>query len=323
MAAGFAGLAAAQEITWTIGHVNVPGTSYIEVIKTVPDRIATATDGRLKIELYDTLVPGPEQPAAVRDGRLDGSFAIGVWLSAEAPLLNVSLLPDLINSASDFQKILDPVLWPVFSERWAAQYNAKLLAVGVFEQQVIISKEPIHTAEDFSGKKVRVSNTAQASMMNALGAVPTAVPFGEIVPALQRGVVDVVMTSVGPANGMGFYTVVSNFAYWGITPVQPWSLIVNQESWAALPDDLKEIVAKEFRAIQDDEFAKWDAFNKSKVDELVSHGMTPFQAPPEEVAKVHAPGNIQQAYDDWYKLNEAAGTDGRAFVEQIRAALQQ
>ena len=74
----------AQQITWTAGFVNAIGSSYVETIKTVPARIEAATKGRLKIELYDTLVAGPEQPAAVRDGRLDSSFAVSPWLSAEA-----------------------------------------------------------------------------------------------------------------------------------------------------------------------------------------------------------------------------------------------
>ena len=59
--------AAAQNVKWTIGWTNANGSSYVETIKTVPARIEAATKGRLKIELYDTLVAGAEQPAAVRE----------------------------------------------------------------------------------------------------------------------------------------------------------------------------------------------------------------------------------------------------------------
>src|ERR1044072_1307587 len=68
--AGFVSLpATAQQITWTAGFVNAIGSSYVETIKTVPARIDVATKGRLKLELYDTLVAGPAQPAAGRGRR--------------------------------------------------------------------------------------------------------------------------------------------------------------------------------------------------------------------------------------------------------------
>ena len=180
---------AAQNVKWTVGWVNANGSSYAETVKTVPARIEAATKGRLKIELYDTLVAGPEQPAAVRDGRLDASFAVSPWLSAEAPYVNYGHLPGLLTDVGQYQKMLDPLLRGETARIWRDKYKAVQLATGVFEEQCIISKVPLHTAADFAGKKVRVHNTEAGALMSKIGAVPTPVPFGEIVPALQRGIV--------------------------------------------------------------------------------------------------------------------------------------
>jgi len=310
--------ASAQQVTWTVGFVNAVGSSYLETLKTVPDRIEKATGGKLKIELYDTLVNGPEQPAAVRDGRLDASFAVSPWLSAEAPYMNFGHLPGLLTEVATYQKMLDPLLRGETAKVWETKYGAVQLMTGVFEEQCIISRARVHTVSDFYGKKVRVHNTEAATLMNKLGAAPTPVPFGEIVPALQRGIVDLVMTSVGTANGFGFHTVAKHVSLWKIGTVVPWSFVVGKDAWAKLPPDVQQKVAAELRRIEDEHFAEHDAFNKKNIEEFKKNGMEVYFAPPEELAKVFAPENVNAVYEAWYALNDKAGTDGRGLIKKIQ-----
>ena len=310
---------AADTITWNVGYVHATGSSYLATIETVPDRIAKATNGRLKIQLYDTLVKGPDQPAAVRDGRLDASFAVIPWLSAEAPYINFGSLPGLLTAVDQYQAMLDPLLRTEMNKVWNKQYNAVQLMTGVFETQCVLSRDPIHTVADFKGKKIRVHNTEAGTLMAQIGAAPTAINFSEIVPALQRGVVDAVMTSVGTASGMGFASVVKNIGIWKIGNVVPWALIVNKQKWDALPDDLKAIAQKEFRAIEDDHFAAHKAFSQGKIDKLVKDGMVLYEAPQSELDTLFSQKNVETIYDNWYKLNEQEGMDGRALVKKIRA----
>ncbi|WP_374669178.1 TRAP transporter substrate-binding protein [Ramlibacter sp.] len=309
--------ATAQNFKWTVGWVNANGSSYAETVKTVPARIEAATKGRLKIELYDTLVAGPEQPAAVRDGRLDASFAVSPWLSAEAPYVNYGHLPGLLTDVGQYQKMLDPLLRGETAKVWRDKYKAIQLATGVFEEQCIISKVPLKTVADFSGKKIRVHNTEAGALMSKIGAVPTPVPFGEIVPALQRGIVDVVMTSVGTANGFGFPSVAKQLSIWKIGTIVPWSFVVNEGAWAKLPADLKPVVEAELRKIENEHFANHAAFSKDAIDRLVKSGMTLYVAPPAEQAKMFSNENTSSVYENWYKLNERSGTDGRALVKKI------
>lgn len=319
LAGGIPFAVAAQQITWTAGFVNAIGSSYLDTIKTVPARIEAATKGRLKIELYDTLVAGPEQPAAVRDGRLDSSFAVSPWLSAEAPYMNFGHLPGLLTDIAVYHKMLDPLLRGEMAKVWKTKYHSVQLMTGVFEEQCIITRTPLHTVADFAGKKVRVHNTEAAALMSKLGAAPTPVPFAEIVPALQRGIVDMVMTSVGTAYGFGFQTVAKHLGLWKIGTVVPWSFVVNEDVWTKLPDDLKSMVQAEMRKIEDEHFAAHDAFNRDALAKLKAGGMTIYEAPPEERAKVFAKENVEAVFENWYALNDRAGTDGRGLVKKIEA----
>src|SRR5579884_1584943 len=319
IAASLAMPARAEEITWRVGFVNAVGSSYVETLKTVPARLEAATKGRLKVVLYDTLVDGPEQPAAVRDGRLDGDFAVTPWLSAEAPYMNFGNLPGLLTDVAQYHKMLDPLLRGEMAKVWKAKYHAAQLMTGVFEEQCVISREPIHKVEDFTGKKIRVHNTEAGTLMAKLGAAPTPVPFGEIVPALQRGIVDAVMTSVGTANGFGFYTVAKNVSLWKIGTVVPWSFVVNEDVWNKLPEDLKPVVSAELRKIEDEHFADHDAFDQKNIQSFKDHGMSVYQAPPDQLAKVFDKQNVAAVFEKWYELNDKAGTDGRGLVKKIEA----
>jgi TRAP-type C4-dicarboxylate transport system substrate-binding protein len=104
---------------------------------------------------------------------------------------------------------------------------------------------------------------------------------------------------------------------WRIGTVVTWSLVVNKNRWDALPTDLKEAVSREFRAIEDDHFAAHETFSREKIGILINDGMTLFEAPQSELDKVFADDNVRAVYDNWYKLNEQSGTDGRALVKKI------
>ena len=306
-------------IRWNIGFVNATGSSYVATLRPSAARIAQATSGRLTIELYDTLVAGPEQPAAVRDGRLDGSFAVSPWLSAEAPYINFGHLPGLLTDVAQYQRMLDPLLREEMAKVWRDRYRSVQLATGVFEDQCIISRAPLRTVGDFTGKKVRVHNTEAGALMQRLGAAPTPVPFGEIVPALQRGIVDLVMTSVGTAGGFGFHNVTKDFSSWRIGTIVPWSLVVNAQVWQRLPDALKPIVQAEFRKIEEEHFADHAPFSASAIQRLITSGMNHYIAPADELQKLFAPANVEAVFENWYQRCERAGNDGRALVRRIEA----
>ena len=53
------------------------------------------------------------------------------------------------------------------------------------------AKKPINTPDDLKGMKIRVQQSPTTiKMIQALGASPTPMPWGEVYPALQAGVVD-------------------------------------------------------------------------------------------------------------------------------------
>ena len=59
------------------------------------------------------------------------------------------------------------------------------------------------------------------------------------------------------------------------------------------------------------------AFNRESIDGFTKNGMTVYVAPPEEMARVFAKPNVDAVFENWYSLNDKAGTDGRGLVKKI------
>lgn len=311
----------AQEHVWKMGHVNATDSSYLKTIQTIPDRIAKATGGKVKIELRPNLVQGSGQPGGLRDGRLEIIAGVNPWLSGEAPILNFGHLPGLIADAEEYRRVMDAGLEEDIAKVWLDKYNGVMVGHGVFERQVILSNKPILEAADFAGLKIRVHNTEAAQLMNVLGAKPTPVAFGEIAPALQRGVVDAVMTSTGTSYGMGFYDVADYIHYWGIGTGVGWSVVVNKDAWEKLTPELQAAVRAEFKAIEADHYAEHEAYSDLMTQKQIDKGMTLIVPGSDERAEVFAEANVKAVYDAWYQLCKDRGYDCEAVVAKAKQLL--
>lgn len=321
IAATAPGLASAQDITWRMGHINAMNSTYLITTMSIPERILEATDGRLKIELYDTLYPGAAQVGALREGKLDIIGGPNNYLSGETPIFGLGHLPGLIDTPTEYAKVLNAFHGENIDKEWDEKYNAKVLAHGMFDRQVIVSTKPIRTVEDFDGLKVRINHYEGGQIVSQVGARPTSVPLSETVVAMQRGVVDAIMTSVGTTHGLGFYEVADFIQEWKIGSSVTWSYVVNKDSWAALPDDLKAIVEREFAEIEEEMFASYDRHSMEMLQAQIDEGMTHIVASSEEVAKLFSEENSKAVYDEWYGRAEAAGYDGQALVARTKALL--
>jgi TRAP-type C4-dicarboxylate transport system substrate-binding protein len=121
----------------------------------------------------------------------------------------------------------------------------------VYEGTSIASVKPIRRPEDISGMKIRVLATPmERAVPAAWGGTGVPIPFTEVVPALQRGVVDACRSSIVAMNGLKFQTV-TKFATvlsGGYIPTGTWV----SKAWAnKLPADLRKMVLSVPRELED------------------------------------------------------------------------
>jgi TRAP-type mannitol/chloroaromatic compound transport system substrate-binding protein len=123
---------------------------------------------------------------------------------------------------------------------------------------IIHSKVPIRSIEDFRGRKMRVPGGMVSELFSAAGAKTTLLPGSEIFPALEKGTIDVA-DYVGPAvnYALGFHQVTKYISmgpagFMSIyQPVDLMDLTVGMKAWRALPQHLQTFVEMEVHVSSD------------------------------------------------------------------------
>ncbi len=105
--------------------------------------------------------------------------------------------------------------------------------------KIMSANKPLHHPADMKGLKMRIqASRVLDAQMRALGAIPQALPFSEVVQALKTGFVD--GTENPPSNfktqkmdEVQSYLTVTNHGYLG------YAVIVNKKFWDGLPNDIR------------------------------------------------------------------------------------
>ncbi|MCB1714994.1 MAG: TRAP transporter substrate-binding protein [Candidatus Competibacteraceae bacterium] len=143
---------------------------------------------------------------------------------------------------------------PVMAAAMEEKFNAKLVALGNNPPIVFWCNKPISGLADLQGLKVRVFNTTQSDFVDAVGGTTVTMAFGEVVPALQRGVVDCALTGTLSGNTAGWPEVATHLYP---LPVG-WSIYytaVNLDSWNKFAPEVQAFFDKETAELED---MNWD-----------------------------------------------------------------
>lgn len=123
---------------------------------------------------------------------------------------------------------------------------------------IIHSKVPIRSIDDFRGRKMRLPGGMVADVFTEIGAETTVLPGSEIFPALEKGTIDVA-DYVGPAvnYALGF-SQVTKYISMGppgfmsvYQPVDIMDITVSQSSWDALSPAMQQFVEMETHVYSD------------------------------------------------------------------------
>lgn len=137
-------------------------------------------------------------------------------------------------------------------------------------------KNPVKSAEDIKGLKYRTVGLA-ADLMQQMGAKVTQLPGGEIIPALERGVIDAFEFNNPTSDSrFGAQDVIKNYMMGSFhQAMEFFEIIFNKRKWDALPADLRAILqygveaasaSNFFTAMDNYSRDLQDLINKSKVN---------------------------------------------------------
>lgn len=152
----------------------------------------TGGDFKIALNLGGTLhIKAANITQAVADGIVD--MASDYFYLGNVPIGGVLSLPMLVRTEDEWQKAIK-VMEPYLKEAFEAQ-GLVYLGLYRYPEQTIFTTFDLNTAKDLFGKKMRVTSPEQAALIEHFGGSAVTMGGAEVPQALQRGVVDGVLTA--------------------------------------------------------------------------------------------------------------------------------
>ncbi|MES9824592.1 MAG: TRAP transporter substrate-binding protein DctP [Candidatus Thiodiazotropha endolucinida] len=251
---------AAETTTWKI-QTSWPGGIGLEIFKDWCNGIVEKTGGELAFKPFGAKdVVGEFQLFdAVKNGVLDAMNPFTLYWAGRMPLaVFLSSYPLGLRNPHEW----DTFYYGLGGLELAREAFGKvgLHFVGPIHHgpNIIHSKVPIRSIDDFRGRKMRLPGGMVAEVFQAAGAKTTLLPGSEIFPALEKGTIDVA-DYVGPAinHALGFHQVTKYISmgppgFMSIyQPVDLMDLTVSKKSWDKLSPNMKQFVEMEVHTYSD------------------------------------------------------------------------
>lgn len=290
-AASFPAPAIAQETyEWkllTTWPKNFPGLG--TGAQRLADSITAMSDGRLKIKLFAAgeLVPAFEVFDTVRAGNAQmGHGASYYWVAKHKSTPFYCTVPAGLTAQEHEGWLYHGGGQELWDELYGEFGLQAFLCGGTGIQMGGWFQKEINSLDDIKGIKMRIPGLG-AEVINRLGGTAVNLPGGEIMPALQSGVIDATEW-VGPWNDLafGFYKIAKFYYGPGFhEPSSALECMINKEAYEGLPKDLQEIVKFACAAQNSITLAEFTAANSNAQRVLTEkHGVT-INNFPEDVIK--------------------------------------
>lgn len=225
----------AQQQTLRLAHgLNDKHPVHLAMVR-FADLAKQKSNGDIEVKVFANGTLGQERETLeqVQNGVLEMTKASASPLETFAPEYKVFNLPFVFASKEHFFKV---VTGPVGDSILAASSNRGFIGLTFYDSgaRSFYAKKPINTPDDLKGLKIRVQQSPTTiKMVQALGASPTPMAWGEVYPALQTGVVDGAENNV-TALTTGRHGEVVKFFSLTEHQMVPDVLVISVDKWNSL-----------------------------------------------------------------------------------------
>lgn len=302
-----------------MSHVRPQDATIDKELRAFSEAVNTATSGDVTIEIFPSSALGDYTTVQER-------ISVGAIDMATQPAatgadrrMQISSFPFLAANWDEARAIYGPngPVREVMAELYSEQGITMLAAYPVYFGGISLNTDPVNPGDpsQSNGIKVRVPGIKSFQLTGeALGYIPSPIPFSEAFTAIQTGVVDGVIGSGAEGYYASFRDVTKAYIP-ANTHFEVWYMIISDESLAGLSDESKAAL---MQSAEDFETARWAVaevdqgnWEQKLADEL---GATVVSLSDEQLAamadKVRA--------DVWPEVLEDVGVEwGQAILDDI------
>jgi len=187
----------------------------------------------------------PEAIEAMTEGNLEMAWGQFGKTAQVDPYMSVVVGPMLLTTAGAVNSLDQFETVQMLKKRFADIHNVKVFGTAHLSFYMGAgSRKRLLTPEDFAGMKIRSMGPAENAMLTAFGANPTTMAFGDVPPALETGVIDGLLTSLG-----GFNQVKEQAPFYSIAGINGivgdyYYVAASNKWWNSLKPEHQETIGK-------------------------------------------------------------------------------
>ena len=285
------------------------------------EELVKRTGGRIKAvpAIACSLGPATEQFAMVDSGIADMGGFIPQYTPGRFPLLQLTDLPISTMETATVTEALMELKDKGYFDKEIGDNSKLLWVVMVPGIEFMFAKKKIDTIDGMKGIKIKTSGEFWPKVAGRLGMVSVQMPITDTYAALEKGVVDGIMTTYGVLDAFKLVEVIKYIAEVNLT-YTIFAYVINKKFYNNLPADIRKIV---------DDLAKEISVMESEYDEgmardgkalFLKSGGEVYTLPKSQWQKIEA--IVRPLWDQRVNEVEAKGYPAKKMLNELQSILE-
>ena len=259
------------------------GTLGYTKFKDFCDSVGAMSEGKLVVKPFPAkaMVGTFEMFDAVKAGVFEAMHSSDTYWPGKIPCASFfSSYPFSMDRPDQWETWFNELGGKEIAREAYAQHNMYWLGPVQHGDNIIHSKVPIRSFEDYKGKKIRFPGGMIAEIFRSAGVSTVLLPGGEVYPALEKGVIDGA-DFVGAAinYNLGFAEVAKYIILGPPStpclhqPVDLQSIGINMKVWQGLPEHQQEILRMAIRDFSWNQYTAVEAADNVAYEKFKQEGV--------------------------------------------------
>ncbi|WP_174802462.1 C4-dicarboxylate TRAP transporter substrate-binding protein [Martelella limonii] len=243
-----AGSALSADYTLSVNTALATTDPLYKGLEAFRDNVAKASDGALEVRLFPNSQLGPDEDV-LEQARAGAPVAVVVDGGRLAVFVNefgVLGAPYLASGYDGIRKVVTSEMFDEWAEKLHDDAGLDVLSFNWWQgERHLLTKQPINGPDDLSGVRMRTPGApVWTGTIEAMGATPTPMPWGEVYSAISSNVIDGAEAQLPAVAGAKLDEVITNITLTG--HINLITGLITSAAWVdSLPEELQTVLHEE------------------------------------------------------------------------------
>lgn len=294
-----------------------PDHYMVKAIRQWASNVEKRTNGKVTIEFFygGALTKGEQAYDGIVKGISDVAAAATGWNAGRFPLTRITDIPLDWTSSRQASRVSWEYYKKFKPKEWADTHLLFLYTDAIGD---LHTRKPVQSVDDLKGMQIRGTGS-DVPLIKAMGGTPVGMPFSEVYLALQRGIVDGMISNLASVKAARLGEVTGYTTDHNVRSAGFW-VSMNSRKWRALSPDVQKAIDEASEEAVDVLGQALDAEQEAGRQYILGLGNKIIVPTKAEAARFDAA--LRPIRDDWLKEMEGKGLPGKEVLQFVTGALE-